>query len=33
VDACVPAVIAEARLEWHLRDLYRLADSEGGADE
>lgn len=24
VDACVPEVLAEARLEWHVRDLYRV---------
>lgn len=26
IDACVPAVIAEARMEWHLRDLFRLEE-------
>ncbi|MCC6728997.1 MAG: CRISPR-associated protein Cas4 [Chthonomonadales bacterium] len=28
-DACVPEVLAQARLDWHVRDLYEVNDEEG----
>lgn len=31
-DACVPSVLAEARLNWHLRDLY-CAEPAGQSEE